>query len=205
MNMCFASYSNVVDAITKHLECLQEASAPVTLVTVHGIVVATILKMAPEIFDKCAKDGSSFCCSDLFLCKWLHRTLLWSEWKATQVAQKLPDDWEQLCWCAFLCIAYGMKEEDIPAELFVNSDQTQVIYAQGSKLTWTKNEHLQWSCPSPIAVNSFHFKQSTKVTLPKPVHQLQQKTMMLRRQLAFVLSFQRQKLTGQHRRQCTHL
>jgi len=105
---------------------------------VRGIVVATILKMAPEIFDKRAKDGSSFHCSDSFLCKWLHGTLLWSERKATRAAQKLPDDWEHLCRHAFLCIAYGMKEEDIPAELFVNSDQTQVVYAQGSKLTWTK-------------------------------------------------------------------
>ena len=33
--------------------------------------------------------------------------------------------------------AYGIKEEDIPAELYVNSDQTHVVYVQGSKLTWT--------------------------------------------------------------------
>jgi hypothetical protein len=110
---------------------------------VHGIVVATILKMAPEIFDKRAKDGSSFCCSDSFLRKWLHGTLLWLERKAMQAAQKLPDDWEHLCQCAFLRIAYGMKEEDIPAELFVNSNQTQVIYAQGYKLTWTKTGSRQ--------------------------------------------------------------
>jgi hypothetical protein len=38
----------------------------------------------------------------------------------------------------FLHIACRIKEEDIPPELFVNSDQTQVVYAQGSKLTWAK-------------------------------------------------------------------
>jgi hypothetical protein len=138
-----ASYPDVVDAITKRLEHLREASAPITLVTVRGIVVATILKMAPEIFDKRAKDGASLRCSDSFLRKWLHGTLLWSERKATRAAQKLPDDWEQLCRRAFLRIAYGMKEEDIPAELLVNSDQTQVVYAQGSKLTWTKTGSRQ--------------------------------------------------------------
>jgi hypothetical protein len=35
-------------------------------------------------------------------------------------------------------MAYVVKEEDIPAELYVNTDQTQVMYAQGSNLTWTK-------------------------------------------------------------------
>jgi hypothetical protein len=48
----------------KWLEQLCEAAAPITLVTVRGIVVATILKMAPEIFEKKAKDGTAFCCSD---------------------------------------------------------------------------------------------------------------------------------------------
>jgi hypothetical protein len=37
----------------------------------------------------------------------------------------------------FLHIAYGIKE-DIPPEVLVNSDQTCMIYSQGSKLTWVK-------------------------------------------------------------------
>lgn len=40
-----AAYPDVVDAITKNLDQLQEAAAPITLVTVRGVVVATILKM----------------------------------------------------------------------------------------------------------------------------------------------------------------
>jgi len=36
-----------------------------------------------------------------------------------------------------------MKEEDIPAPLLVNTDQTQVIYAPGSKLTWAKTGSWQ--------------------------------------------------------------
>ncbi|KIK80133.1 hypothetical protein PAXRUDRAFT_159485 [Paxillus rubicundulus Ve08.2h10] len=35
-------------------------------------------------------------------------------------------------------MAYVIKEEDVPASFYVNSDQTQVVYAQGSSLTWTK-------------------------------------------------------------------
>jgi hypothetical protein len=42
------AYPDVVEAITKWLEHLHEVAAPITLVTVHGIVVATILKMALE-------------------------------------------------------------------------------------------------------------------------------------------------------------
>jgi hypothetical protein len=99
--------------------------------------------MAPEIFEQQTKDGSSFRCSDSYLRQWLHGTLLWSERRATRAAHKLPDDWEQLCNCAFLRIAYGIKEEDVPSELIVNSDQTQVVYAPGSKLTWTKTGSRQ--------------------------------------------------------------
>ena len=70
------SYLDIVDAITDRLEHLREASALVTLVTVRSIVVATILKMAPKIFERHAKDGTSFRCSDSYLRKWLHGTLL---------------------------------------------------------------------------------------------------------------------------------
>ena len=45
-----ATYPDVVDSITKHLDRLREAAAPITIVTVRGVIVATILKMAPEIF-----------------------------------------------------------------------------------------------------------------------------------------------------------
>ncbi|KAG2054946.1 hypothetical protein BDR06DRAFT_982203 [Suillus hirtellus] len=40
-------------------------------------------------------------------------------------AQKLPDNWEVLCKEALFCIAYAIKEEDILASLYVNTDQTQ--------------------------------------------------------------------------------
>jgi hypothetical protein len=50
----------VVDAIVERLEKLHGASAPLSLVTIRGIVVATILDMAPEIFEKKGPDGKPF-------------------------------------------------------------------------------------------------------------------------------------------------
>ncbi|KAH7916943.1 hypothetical protein BV22DRAFT_987697, partial [Leucogyrophana mollusca] len=69
----------------------------------------------------------------------------WSERRATKAAQKVPLDWENKCEQAFLRIAYSVKEEDIPTELYVNSDQTQVVLTQGSNLTWAKTGAKQVS------------------------------------------------------------
>ncbi|EIM79980.1 uncharacterized protein STEHIDRAFT_26951, partial [Stereum hirsutum FP-91666 SS1] len=67
----------------------------------------------------------------------------WSERRSTRAAQKLPDNWEDICERAFLRMAWTIKEEDIPSELTVNSDQTQLVYAQGSNLTWAKTGSTQ--------------------------------------------------------------
>ena len=83
-------------------------------------------------------DGSNFLASDLFVHGWLHSALDWSFRKATQATQKMPENWEDLCERSFLCKAYIIKEHDIPAELYVNSDQTQVTYAPGDKMTWAE-------------------------------------------------------------------
>ena len=66
---------------------------------------------------------------------WLHETMSWSPRKATHAAQKKPLDWEDQCEKSFLRKAYLIKEEDIPAALYVNADQTQVVYAPGDKMT----------------------------------------------------------------------
>ena len=123
---------------------MRDAAAPLTLVTIRGIFVATILEKAPEIFEQKANDGTKFHCSDSFLQKWLHETMNWSERKATRAAHKLPDDWEDICEKSLLRIAQDMKE-DIPAALHVNTDQTQAVYAQGSNLTWTQTGSAQVS------------------------------------------------------------
>ena len=38
-----------------------------------------------------------------------------------------------------------MKEEDIPAALYVNTDQMQAVYVQGLNLTWTQTSSAQVS------------------------------------------------------------
>lgn len=42
-------------------------------------------------------------------------------------------------------MAYAVWQEDIPSELIVNSDQTQVVFAQGTKFTWAATGSLQVS------------------------------------------------------------
>ncbi len=127
------------------LQKLCDSSAPVTVVTVRALMVATILESHPEIFDKQFHDGSCFKASDSFVCSWLHDALYWSPRKATRAAHKLPEDWENQCTKSFFRKAYSIKLEDIPPALFVNSDQTQVTYAPGDKMTWAATGSKQVS------------------------------------------------------------
>jgi hypothetical protein len=107
-------------------------------------MVATILRMAPEIFENQQND-KKFRCSDSFLRKWLHRSMNWSQRQATRASHKLPPDWEAQCRNSFLRLAYKIKDNDIPSELFVNSDQTNMILVQGTNLTWAKTGSKQVS------------------------------------------------------------
>lgn len=108
-------------------------------------MIAMISDLAPAIFEQRANDGSTFHCSDSFIRNWLHQTLHWSERRATRAAQKTPTNWEDLCERAFIRMAYRIKEEDVPSPLYINSDQTQVVYAQGAALTWSKTGSKQVS------------------------------------------------------------
>jgi hypothetical protein len=101
--------------------------------------------MAPEIFDKPYKDGSVFRVSDSYLRTWLRDTLKWSLRRPTNTAQKLPENWEDLCEKSFFRTAYLIKEHDIPSSLILNSDQTQIVYAPGTGLTWEKRGSPQVS------------------------------------------------------------
>ena len=139
------AHPGVVEVIVSRLKALQDAAAPLTLVTIQGIFVATILDMAPEIFEKEAADGTKFHCSDLYLQDWLHETMNWSMCRAMRAAQTLPDNWEDLCERSLLQIAHDIKRFDIPIALYINTSQTQVIYAQGSNLTWMETGLLQVS------------------------------------------------------------
>ena len=108
-------------------------------------MLATIIQMNPEILETTFKDWSNFQASDSFICRWLHKELKWSYRKATHAAQKLPENWEDQCERSFLHKVYIIKDHDIPAELYVNSDQMQSIYAPGDKMTWADSRAKQVS------------------------------------------------------------
>lgn len=134
-----------MEAIQNHLVTLRNAGAPLSLVAVRAIIVAAIQKDEPDLFGRTFRDGSTFRVSDSYCRKFLHGIMQWSERKATKAAQKLPDNWEDVCERAFLRRAHIIKEEDIPAPLIVNSDQTGVVYGPGSKLTWAPQGSKQVS------------------------------------------------------------
>jgi hypothetical protein len=132
-----------VESIKKRLTFLREGGATVNLITARAIIIATILHMKPDILEQKFKDSSTFRASDSFVRKFLHGLLSWSLRKATQAAQKLPKDWEDQCERSFFRKAYVIKEEDIPAKLYVNSDQTQLVYAPGNRMTWAQTGSKQ--------------------------------------------------------------
>jgi hypothetical protein len=128
----------IVDTIKTRLIFLREKNAPVSLITARAIIVATILEMNPTLFGHKFRDGSSFRVSESFACKLLHDVLSWSPRKATQAAQKLPKDWQVQCTRSFFRKAYVIKEHDIPINLYINFDQTQIVYVPGNRMTWSQ-------------------------------------------------------------------
>ena len=108
-------------------------------------MLAIILRLQPDILEKEYKDGSKFRVSESFVRRWLHRQMNWSVRKATRAAHKLPVNWEDQCEKSALRKAYSIKEYDIPDRLFINADQTQMIYAPGDKLTWAATGSSQVS------------------------------------------------------------
>jgi hypothetical protein len=138
-----SNHANIVNKVKKLLTDIRSTGAGVSLVAARGVMLATILTMAPEILEEKFRDGSTFRASDTFMRRWLHKTMQWSQRKATQAAQKKPLDWEDQCEKSTFRKAYLIKEYDIDAKLFVNSDRTQVVYAPGDKMTWAETGSKQ--------------------------------------------------------------
>ncbi|KAJ7035960.1 hypothetical protein C8F04DRAFT_879855, partial [Mycena alexandri] len=64
--------------------------------------------------------------------------LSWSERRTTKAAQKLPDNYEKILEEAFFRQAHVICDYAVPAGLRVNTDQTQIVYQQGTGSTWTQ-------------------------------------------------------------------
>ncbi|KAJ7362495.1 hypothetical protein DFH08DRAFT_639504, partial [Mycena albidolilacea] len=67
----------------------------------------------------------------------------WSERRATKAAQKLPANYEKILEEAFLREAHIVRDYAVPAGLRVNTDQTQLVYQQGTGSTWTQRGATQ--------------------------------------------------------------
>jgi hypothetical protein len=69
----------------------------------------------------------------------------WSERRATNAAQKQPSNYEEILTNAFLQEAYVVRDHAIPAALCINTDQTQMVYQQGTEKTWNETGAKQVS------------------------------------------------------------
>ncbi|KAJ7106625.1 hypothetical protein C8R44DRAFT_638038 [Mycena epipterygia] len=106
-------------------------------------MVAFIKQDQPHLFNRVMPDGSEFRCSDSYVRKFLRNTMGWSARVATRAAQKVSPNHEEVLTAAFLREAMMIRNHGIPAELRVNTDQTQIIYQQGTKETWNKKGEKQ--------------------------------------------------------------
>ena len=96
------------------------------------------MKMKPEILEAQFQDGSTFKASDSFVRHWVRREMNWAQHKATRATQKVPENWEDLVERSHIHKAYLIKEYDICSPLYVNSDQTQGVFAHGHKLMYVE-------------------------------------------------------------------
>ncbi|KIY48975.1 hypothetical protein FISHEDRAFT_42295, partial [Fistulina hepatica ATCC 64428] len=106
-------------------------------------MVAIIQHHKPELFELKREGGTRFCCSDSFVRKYLRNHLKWSERSSTRAGQKTPANAHDLLLESALQEAFLIRDFGIPAELRVNTDQTNSPYAHGAKRTWTKSGEKQ--------------------------------------------------------------
>lgn len=122
--------------VLKTLQDLQTASATLTLTTIRGILVTHLQISAPEIFTTPSTDGTFFHASEEFVQKFVHRVLGWSLRRSTRAGGKIPSNSKELLHKAHVWMAHGIKDENIPSALIVNSNQTQLVLAQGCHMTY---------------------------------------------------------------------
>jgi len=92
----------------------------------------------PQIFHTPAKDSSLFHCSEVFVWKLLQHALGWNLCHATQAAKKILKNADEILQKVFLWMVHCIKNENILSALIVNSDQTQLTYAQCCHLTYAE-------------------------------------------------------------------
>ena len=136
-------YPEATAEVLGYIRSLREASITLTLNTVRGLMIAHLQHHVPQIFKEPSPDGTLFRCSEGFVLKFLHRALGWNMRRSTQAGRKIPENADEVLKRAFLRIAWVVKDEQIPSALIVNSDQTQVVLAQGCHMTYASSGATQ--------------------------------------------------------------
>jgi hypothetical protein len=110
-----------------------------TLLSICGIMVGHIQNDTPELFERTMSDGSQFRCLEMFTRRYLRNTLGWSKRRTTKAAQKLPTNHEKVLEEAFFRMAHIIRGYAVPPTLIMNTNQTQIVYAQRTGSTWTQH------------------------------------------------------------------
>ena len=131
-------YPELLDKIMNGLQHMCEFGIPLLLVTIRARIIGLIRAGKPEIIEKVACNGSRFQVSTTWVRKIVDQKLGWTFCKATQNAHKLPESTESQMQISWYCHAVAIFYHNIPAELRVNGDQTQIV--------------LQPPCVSPMTL-----------------------------------------------------
>ncbi|KIY49957.1 hypothetical protein FISHEDRAFT_65062 [Fistulina hepatica ATCC 64428] len=62
----------------------------------------------------------------------------WSERASTRASQKMPANYRDILEEAFYREAWVIRDHDVPAELRVNTDQTNMVLVPGTRYTWAQ-------------------------------------------------------------------
>lgn len=123
--------------IIKQLKGIREASVPLDLTTIRGLMIGILEVQAREIFTRCVgNDSKTFRCSEAFVARFVKRQLGWSKRKGTQAGQKVPVDAPDQMRAHALRLAIDIRDYSIPASCCANSDQTGNNYSRPGLSTY---------------------------------------------------------------------
>ncbi|KAF9021319.1 hypothetical protein BDZ89DRAFT_898017, partial [Hymenopellis radicata] len=69
--------------------------------------------------------------------------LAWTYRRTTKAARKVPPNVDEILTEAFLREAYVVRDYAVPDALRVNTDQTQIVYQQGTQTSWNARNAKQ--------------------------------------------------------------
>lgn len=132
--------------IVSELRDLRDTSVALDITTIRGIMIAIITHRVPEVFAQPRQDGKHFECPEVYVRCFVKRHLCWSIHRGTRPGHKFPENVDEVCLHFFLRNAVKIWDKNIEDACFiVNSDQTQVLYSAGNKLTYAPRGSKQVS------------------------------------------------------------